>query len=88
VAYPNPVFWNHEEVKIDLLTSCPQEVDWTVFTSGYRKVYEETIWVSGPKTVVWNLRDKKSSQVSNGLYYVQVRIGNVGPKILKVLVQR
>jgi hypothetical protein len=87
-AYPNPVFWNNEAVKFDLLTSCPQEVDWEVFTSGYRKIYGETIQVSGPKTAVWNLRDKKGRIVSNGLYFIRVLSGNAEPAILRILIQR
>jgi hypothetical protein len=87
-VYPNPVFWNHEVVKFDLLTSCPQEVEWTVFTSGYRKIYEQAIQVKGPKTVVWNLRDQEGEIVSNGLYFIRVHSGNTGTQIGKVLIQK
>ncbi len=87
-AYPNPVFWNNEAVKFDLWTSCPQEVERIVFTSGYRKVDEEKLWVHGSRTVIWNLRDSRGALVSNGLYYIRIQSGNASPVILKLLIQR
>lgn len=58
-----------------------------MFTSSYRKVYAETLEVTGPRTVAWDLRDTKGVPVAVGLYYIQVRAGSATPVILKVLVQ-
>jgi hypothetical protein len=86
VAYPNPVFARGQRVMIDLLTSCPQKATWAVYTSGYRKVYEESILVDGPRTVAWDMTDDKGIRVAGGIYFIQVQSGNSDPTILKLLV--
>jgi hypothetical protein len=86
VAYPNPVFARGQRVMIDLLTSCPQQTHWAVYTSGYRKVYEESLLVDGPRTVVWDLRDDKGVPVAGGMYFIRVQSGNSETKVLKSLV--
>jgi hypothetical protein len=86
-AYPNPVFFAGDTVKFNLLTSCPENATWTVFTPAYRLVYSETVLVNGPKTVAWDMKDKKNASVAGGLYFIQVKSGKTELKTLKVLVQ-
>jgi hypothetical protein len=85
VPYPNPVYVVGQTVKIDLLTSCPQQCTWAVYTSGYRKVYEESVLVNGPRTVIWNTKDDKGKQVAGGIYFIQIQSGNSEPVIRKLL---
>jgi hypothetical protein len=83
--YPNPVGMGGT-VKFNLLSSCPQTVDWGVYTITSRMIYGETAEVNGPKTAVWDLKDQKGVAVGIGIYYVKVKVPGGNPAVLKVLV--
>ena len=52
--------------------SCPKTVKVAVYTAAYRKVYSETMQVSGTHQWVWNLRDAKGALIASGVYYLHV----------------
>jgi hypothetical protein len=70
-AYPNPV--QGDRVKVDLSSGCYKTVRWTVFSSAYRKIDEQTVNVLGRVSVEWTLTDAKGKKVSAGLYYLVVK---------------
>lgn len=63
-------------------------VQWSVFTSAYRKVRTGTSVVTGSARFVWDLRDGMGRPVSNGTYYIRVVTGPGVATILKVLILR
>jgi hypothetical protein len=52
--------------------NCPKTVRVAVYTAAYRKIYAETMQVSGTYTWVWNLVDGKKAPVARGVYYLHV----------------
>ena len=66
--YPNPV--SVGPVKVDLYSICMKQVQWSVYTSAYRKIGSFEITVSDKNTAMWNLTDSKGSRVAAGLYYM------------------
>jgi hypothetical protein len=85
-AYPNPVAVTGSGVRVNLRTSCPMRVGWSVVTTAHRKLYGEEAQVDGGKTVTWDLRDGKGTPVARGLYFMKFTGGHRSV-ILKVLVQ-
>ena len=67
-AYPNPVAHGNA-VYVDLLSGCPKTVSWKVYTTNYRLVAWGTELVTGKRTAVWDLRDRKGRPVANGYYH-------------------
>jgi hypothetical protein len=74
----------------DYSVSNPSTLKWAVFTTAFRKVFEDSLPVNSAGTVVWNLNDKGGTPVANGLYYLRAEISGSGSetKILKVLIIR
>ena len=75
-AYPNPASLAYGTVRVDLLTSCPVDTVWTVYTTSYTAIYSEALPVNGAKTVVWNMQDKTGKKVAPGAYYLKVDPGS------------
>ncbi len=87
--YPNPS--GNGPVLIPLWFPADSMIEWSVFTTAYRKILDHPQSVSGTNTILsWNLKDSWASPVANGLYYLRVQV--TGPvqssKILKILVIR
>jgi hypothetical protein len=66
-------------------------VEWSVFTTAFRKVLDISNPIPGNNGVLdWNLDDAWGKPVASGLYYIRVEV--TGPvratQILKVLVIR
>jgi len=85
--YPNPVI-SGQAVRFDLAAPCPLSVTWEVFSTSYRKIYSETVVVSGAQTVAWNLRDLRGKLIANGAYHVRFVVGGKETANYKVLVLR
>jgi hypothetical protein len=78
-------------VSVQLQVPFGSTVQWSVFTTAFRKVLDVPDPVQGNSAVlVWNLGDAWQKPVASGLYYLRVQVS--GPikatKILKVLVIR
>lgn len=86
--YPNPV--HGTPVNLDFWTPNGTGVDWSVFTSSFRRIVEGRIEVSGPGKLQWNLRDGFGLVVANGIYYLRVEIhgATAVEKTWKILVLR
>jgi hypothetical protein len=92
--FPNPATTG--PLQIYVTTAGGASIDMEVFTTAFRKISEHTTPVgsSGPggilTAVQWDLRDKMGVPVSDGLYYVRVRVtGRLDAvKIFKILVLR
>lgn len=66
-------------------------VNWSVFTTAFRKVAGGTASVTGTGMIQWNLEDNSGKPVASGLYYLRVEIKDgqeTVTKILKLLVLR
>jgi hypothetical protein len=86
--YPNPA---PGPVRVDVQVPAGTSLAWDVFTAAFRKVAWNSQTLSGYATISWDLKDKGSNPVSNGLYYLRIKAvaGNTTTlKILKVLVIR
>lgn len=86
--YPNPSDGTNP-VTVALWLTGPSKVTWGVFTTAFRKIYEENDTLNGAAWIQWNLKDKKGSKVSAGVYYIRVEVQTGTTKtrkILKVLV--
>jgi hypothetical protein len=86
--YPNPS--EGQPINIDIEVPGPSTVKWAVYTLAFRKVYGGSFTVNSTMTWMWDLKDKKGIQVSNGLYYVRLEITGAQSlnKTLKLLVIR
>jgi hypothetical protein len=87
--YPNPS--GPGPVTLQVRVPNGSKVEWSVFTTSFRKILDVSNPVPGNNAVlVWNLADGWGKPVGNGLYYLRVEV--TGPvkasKILKVLVTR
>ena len=89
LPYPNPDF-GPGPVTIQVQAPPGSSLDWSVFTLSFRKLLDTSQPLSGNGAIVWNLVDGTGKPVSNGLYYLRVKV--TGPvnttQILKVLVLR
>jgi len=86
--YPNPVAG---PLSIPVIAPAGFTAHWTVFTLGFRKVYERAQTFPGTDgTLSWNLVDNQDVPVANGLYYIRVDVtgGVSGSRIVKALVTR
>ncbi len=88
--YPNPV-QGAGPVSIRLRFPTFSTVEWSVFTTAFRKILDVSNPVTGKDaTLVWNLEDCWGQPVADGLYYIRVQVDGpvMGTTILKVLVLR
>jgi beta-glucanase (GH16 family) len=92
LPYPNPAKGNGPApLSFQVQAPLGSSVEWSVFSVSYRKVLDISQPLPGNgTTLVWNLRDASGNPVSNGLYYLRVKV--TGPvkttQILKVIVTR
>jgi uncharacterized repeat protein (TIGR01451 family) len=88
-AYPNPVT-NNDFVSMCVWVPGASDVEMTVYTTAFRKIYDKKIQVVDSTILTWDLRDQWGTPIANGLYYVRIRV--TGPasttKFSKVLVNR
>ena len=84
--YPNPV--DQGPVNFKIQTPGLAKVQWSVFTSSFRKIIGGEISVNGTGLIQWDLRDRSGSKVADGLYYVRIEVDGNGylSKVWKVLV--
>jgi hypothetical protein len=86
--YPNPS--TGEPVVFDLALQGTSEVEWSVFTTAYRKIRSERATLRGNRRLSWDLKDSKGKPAASGVYYVRFVV--TGPRnmdvIRKVLVMR
>lgn len=90
LPYPNPVYGSGA-VTISIQLPAGSKVEWSVFTTAFRKVLDASSPASGNSfNLVWNLEDQWQKPVASGLYYLRVQV--TGPvkatKVLKILVIR
>jgi hypothetical protein len=90
VPYPNPVKGDGP-VSLQLRVPSGSTVQWSVFTTAFRKIVDVSNPVPGNSlALVWNLDDNWGKPVASGLYYLRVQV--TGParetKVLKILVIR
>ena len=90
LPYPNPVV-GAGPVSIRIQVPSGSWVEWSVFTTAFRRILDISNPVSGNDAVlVWNLEDHWQNPVANGLYYLRVQINGSmkTSKIQKILVIR
>lgn len=88
--YPNPISGSGL-LQIPLTVPTGSVAHWTVYTAGFRKVYENSRPVSGNyDKLSWDLRDTWGTTVANGLYYIRIQVSGLtaGSRTVKVLVIR
>ncbi len=90
LPYPNPVYGSGPAT-IPIQLPAGSTIEWSVFTTAFRKVLDTTSPVSGGSfNLVWNLQDQWQKPVASELYYLRVQV--TGPvkatKILKIVVLR
>jgi hypothetical protein len=85
-AYPNPVT-DGSAVHADLVSGCPKTVTWKVYTTNYRLVALGSVLVTGKRTAVWDLRDRRGRPVANGYYHWKFE-NDGGFVVRKVMVLR
>jgi len=86
--YPNPVSGTGT-VSLNVTAPAASSLSWSVFTTSFRKVWDDTIPVpAGMTTIQWNMRDRNGIPVSDGLYYFRIQVNGLHSttKIYKVLV--
>jgi len=78
-------------VNIEIQASGMVSVNWTVFTTAFRKVAHGTETFTNGGLFQWDLTDLSGKPVASGLYYMRLEIktgtGST-QKILKILVIR
>lgn len=87
--YPNPT--GSGPLLIPLQAPTGSSVEWSVFTTAFRKILDIPQGIPGNNAVLsWDLRDSRGERVADGLYFIRVQVtGTVkATKILKVLVFR
>ena len=84
--YPNPV--DQGPVNFKIQTPGLAKVQWSVFTSSFRKIISGEISVNGTGTIQWDLMDGSGAKVADGIYYVRIEVKDSEylSKIWKVLV--
>jgi hypothetical protein len=87
--YPNPA--GPGPVTVQVQAPAGSTVEWSVFTTAFRKIVGASQPVPGDHFVlVWDLEDQWRKPVASGLYYLKVQVA--GPakasKVLRVLVLR
>ena len=74
---------------VGLLLPGAATVHWSIFTTAFRMIRDETLAMNASGNFVWDLKDKQGAPVARGIYYLRVEVkGAFGTvqKILKVLV--
>jgi hypothetical protein len=90
LPYPNPVK-DAGPVSIQMQVPLGSTVEWSVFTTSFRKILDVSNPVSGNNTnIVWDLNDDWGEPVANGLYYIRIVISGSEKtsKIIKFIVLR
>jgi hypothetical protein len=88
--YPDPVN-GPGLLSIPVQAPMGSTAHWTVYTTGFRKVYDRRQPIPGNNGILtWDLLDSWGSLVANGLYYIRVQVTGLSTntQILKVLVLR
>ncbi len=88
--YPNPAT-GPVHVSIPVQAPTGSTVHWTVYTTAFRKVYDQTQAIPGNNIILsWPMVDTWGTPVANGVYYVRVQVTGLASasQILKVLVIR
>lgn len=70
---------------MDVSSTCPQVVHWTVFTASYRKVADRVGAVSGVTSILWDLKDDRGQDVSDGIYFLRIEGDGGSPAKIVVL---
>ena len=86
--YPNPSYGDGP-VAVNIQVPGAATVNWSVFTTAFRKVNEGMVSLGGDATFQWDLKDKTEKPVANGLYYLRLEAtGSFGTvkKIFKILI--
>jgi uncharacterized repeat protein (TIGR01451 family) len=88
-VYPNPVS-RDGHVSMCVWVPGPSNVEMTVYTTAFRKVFVKTIPVASNANLVWDMRDQWGTPIANGLYYVRIRVTGPAPtvRIQKLLINR
>jgi len=85
--YPNPT---NGSGKVCFGVNAPPgcEVEWTVYTTAFRKIVDRSLTVPGSCTLSWDLKDDWGNKAADGCYYLRVKLGAPvsSAQILKVLV--
>ena len=78
-------------MSIQIQLPAGSSVEWSVFTTAFRKVAGGSQDVSGNNALTWDLKDQNGASVADGLYYIRVKavVGtSTTVKILKILIFR
>ncbi len=67
--YPNPS-WKGEPVTLDVAGPGLIFLEWSVYSTAFRKIRRETAIINRQGKIHWDLRDEKGVLVSNGIYYM------------------
>jgi hypothetical protein len=91
--HPNPITGGL--LNIDVQTLGNSSIEMEVFTVAFRRVCDHVTQVSSGNTgtsttLQWDLHDNMNLPVSNGLYYIRIRVTGTQPtdKVMKVLILR
>jgi len=86
--FPNPS--NGGPVFVDVDVPELSTVRWSVFTLAFRKIVSGEISVNTTGVVRWDLTDKQSAKVADGLYYLRLEVIGMQTevKVFKVLIIR
>jgi len=77
--YPNPVMIGQTlKINLSVNANCPKTVKLGVYSSAYRKVFEQTKVVNKATTWEWPVVDNTGAPIANGVYYVRVEESGVG----------
>jgi len=82
------VYDSNTVIHINLQSPCPETVTWKIVTVANRVVLNGKTEVQGLTTLDWDQKDKKGTQVSNGMYFMVVFVGGLPDQIVKILVLR
>jgi hypothetical protein len=86
--YPNPS--TGSSISFDVSVPDRSTLTMDVFTLAFRNIASQNLGINGNQTFHWDLKDHSGVPVSDGIYYVRIRVaGNPSvTKVLKVLVLR
>jgi glucuronoarabinoxylan endo-1,4-beta-xylanase len=83
LPYPNPS-GPGQVVHIQIQVHQPSTVDYRVFTTAFRMIFQASQNVNGLGILNWDLRDENGDPMPNGLYYLQVIVRNDAGTIQKI----
>ena len=75
-------------IHVNLTSPCPEAVTWKIVTVANRVVLNGKTEVQGLTTLDWDQKDKKGTQVSNGMYFMVVSESGQPDQIVKMLILR